>query len=202
MTRFCKTINLHGQLWCTLLISTLGRFGRKRQVGHEFRASLDVLGFLIYLFINLFIHLLFCQFDTNLKVLGKRESQLRDWPVSMSVRHFPDWSLMGGPSPLGSRGRGVEGSATSGQAILCGTEKQAEQSMKKRPVSSVPPWPLLQSLTIASIHDRVWAESCESMNPFLPKLFLDFWSECLVLSVETLSKALSYVAKPCLRINE
>jgi hypothetical protein len=50
----------------------------------------------------------------------------------------------------------VVGDAIPGLVILGSIRKQAEQTMRSKPISSVPPWPLHQLLPPASCPDFIW----------------------------------------------
>lgn len=76
------------------------------------------------------------------------------------------------------------GGAIPGLVVLCSTEKQAEQALGKKPVSSPLPWPLYQLLlkgycpdkvsALSIVHNELLHRTVSEINIFLSKWFLAF----------------------------
>ena len=75
-----------------------------------------------------------------------------DWPVGKSVGNFLEGC---------ERAQLNVFSATPGLSVLGALRKQAEQAMMSKPVSSIPPWPLLQLLPPGSCPDFPQQFECD-----------------------------------------
>lgn len=107
---------------------------------------------------------------------AKREHQLRKWHYQISLQEvcmtFLEWWLMW-------KGPANWGAVNPEQVSLWAIRKQAEQARRNKPICRVPPWCLVQFLsliqpwvpTLASPKDE--PQSVNQINPLVPvKMFL------------------------------